>query len=218
MNEIEKIINENRDLLTIKEAIVRFNTRFSIGSTVENLELSQSHWIIAAIAKYQKAGKYAEIGSHCGRSAIAVTVSNPLLEINCYDAPNSGYGGQSGTDQELERGLEMFAKGKYHVNYGDSKSQQIKDKIKELGPYQMAFVDGDHSNAGALGDLTTMYANLNNGGFLILDDLTWHPDLESVWDKFVIDMNPSESFKILILTPEEIALNYVQRGIGILIK
>lgn len=217
MNRIEEILNHRRNLLVVKQTLFGFNTPFNRGNTVENLELSHTHWVIWHLCRAIEGGKYGEIGSHCGRSAICAAASNPHLEINCFDSPNSGWGGAD-TESELNRALQTFAQNRHTVNIGDSHSDAIRSKIKELGPYDLMFVDGDHSAEGALKDLRTVYPNIVAGGFLVFDDIDHHPYLTDVWRKFVKETDPLESLEIHDLTEVEQQLNYVKRGIGILIK
>jgi predicted O-methyltransferase YrrM len=183
-----------------------------------NFHLSHTHSILYILGKSLGKAKYAEIGSHSGNSAVAIALSNPNIFLYCYDMPNFGWGGQAGTWGRLLSSLEKHAKGRNFFKFGDSHSQEVKDSIKENGPFDMFLVDGDHSEEGAYEDLWVAYTNLKDGGYLVFDDLTHHAYLKDVFDRFVGQTNPKESVFIDQLTAEEQEADFVTRGVGVLIK
>jgi hypothetical protein len=46
-----------------------------------------------------------------------------------------------------------------------------------VDPVDLAYVDGDHSVAGCLHDITLVYPLLSEKGWIIVDDMDHHPEL-----------------------------------------
>lgn len=218
MSKIQEILDRPLDLLWLKTSLFDPKSRFNKTEFLEKFQLSHTHPLIARAASWGNFIKYGEIGSHIGRSMMCVALLNPAANICCFDKPDGGWGGETGTDEELKKNAEKFASGRHQLFFGSSDSGKIKNSIKENGPYDIFLVDGDHRAEPAMKDLEFVYPHIKNGGILIFDDLTHHTYLEQVWDEFVSSVNPSESRKIMEITKEEDDLNYVRRGIGILVK
>lgn len=162
--------------------------------------------------------KYAEIGSHVGRSAATAALANHYLQIYCYDNPNSGWGGQPGTELYLEKTLIKFASGRSLVKFGDSHSPRIIKSIRENAPYDIFVVDGDHSPDGAYQDLLLAYSVLKEGGILIFDDIVHHKELGPMF-VHLTDLYPhKEIVYIKTLLPEERSNGLMLRGIGLMVK
>ena len=50
------------------------------------------------------------------------------------------------------------------------KSCDVVDEVKELAPFDMVYIDGDHSYAGCKFDLLTYAPMVKKGGWLLIDD------------------------------------------------
>lgn len=88
---------------------------------------------------YNKTKKLLEIGSYLGGTIAAATFRCNLdLAVSIDTSP-----GPKGTiDLLKEEGFNT------HFLNGDSKDPEIISKAKELGPYDVVFIDGDHSYEG----------------------------------------------------------------------
>lgn len=184
----------------------------------DRFQLSHTHSFLYNLNKEHNFKNYGEIGSHVGNSALCILLSSNTTKVNCFDFPNSGWGGSFNTNFFLDRILGKYGQGRASLTLGNSHSIEIKNQIKENGLYDLFLVDGDHSDKGAMEDLEVAYDNLNPGGYLIFDDIIHHPSLETVFDNFVEKIKPFNSYKIKNLNNEEKNNNYLLRGIGVLIK
>lgn len=126
---------------------------------------------------------YLEIGVNHGGSAVAVigtgNVSNAVLVDNwCY----------GGSAKSVAKALGEF-KEKTGILTGDSKT--VLPMLET--PFDMIFVDGDHSAEGALFDMTHSLRLLAPNGVMIVDDLDHqeYPFLREVVTKFANDNNMS---------------------------
>lgn len=218
MPRISELTYRSLNLLWLKKTIFDAGGNFRSATELKDFQLSHTHPLIAKVCQPPLEGKYGEIGSHCGRSMICAAVTNPKLQIFCFDKPNSGWGGEHGTDTELTANAEKFAKDRIKLFFGGSTTAKIKNSIAENGPYDVFLVDGDHRAEPAMADLKFVYPHVKEGGILIFDDLVHHKYLEDVWDNFVNEVKPFEHSKIMEITDQEAIFNYVRRGIGILIK
>ena len=158
--------------------------------------------------------RYGEIGSHIGCSMSYVSLVNPDTEIFCFDAPNNGWGGHEGTDGFLSQAISEFASGRAKTFFGNSHSPEIKQKIKENGPYDLFLIDGDHSYDGALEDFLAVIGNMNPGGVIVMDDLMWHTDaLNRLFDDLLKKFN-LKGEKFLELSDFEKKNDIHFRGVG----
>lgn len=191
---------------------------FISGFNSENpFYLSHTHTLLFNLAKQLgSTGKYAEIGSRTGNSALTVKYANADRDIFCYDLPGGGWGGVPGSEAIFNKNLSGFTK----VNYftGNSQSDRIKELVAQNGPYDLFLVDGDHSDEGAYGDLCTAFASLKRGGLLVFDDTIHHEYLKGTFLRFCYDKGVREYILIDSLSPAEEAKSILLRGIGILKK
>lgn len=214
---IEKILFQDCPLKTLKEEVFKFNGEFFGKKKVEDFGLAHTHRVIYQACKSILMGKYAEIGSHAGNSALTAAFANPKLEIYCYDNPNTGWGGQPNTDSKLKENLSKIPN-KSFAYFGNSHSDIIKKSIIENAPYDIFLVDGDHWGDGAYKDLELAYSSIKHDRILIFDDIVHHSYLEETFDRFVEHYRPQKSIKILKLKEDEVYNGYELRGVGIIIK
>ena len=118
--------------------------------------------------------KYLEIGARAGDSATIVAATSPKTHLYIIDWPGRGYGGYIGSEDTLRARLEQCAADRYVLCIGDSHASASCAFIKQYAPYDLIFIDGDHSYAGAKQDWLNCRSSLAQGGVLILDDIC-HP-------------------------------------------
>ena len=137
-------------------------------------------------------GKYLEVGSFEGRSLAmfsALALSNEFkdpISITCVDSWGGGAEHrQSNIDfQGVEKSFddvckicldEILPKGS-SVEKLKAKSKSalsfIYDRSKS---YDLILIDGGHKSKEVLSDLVLVWDLLRDGGILIIDDYTWHP-------------------------------------------
>lgn len=56
------------------------------------------------------------------------------------------------------------------LNIGSSHDEQIVELTADESPYDVVYIDGDHSYAGALADLSNYAPMVKSGGYLVMDD------------------------------------------------
>lgn len=201
--------------------INRLSQDFCINITNQfGCDISEIHLLLPRLIKNIKPKKYGEIGSHAGRSAFFAASSSEeyQTEIYCFDYPNAGWGGQFGTQFFLEKSLNLTAKNRHKIYYGDSHSELIKKEIVNNGPYDIFLIDGDHSFQGMVEDFESVYHTINNNGLILIDDLYHHPELNMAFDTLI------QIYKIKIYQKyfnlSDITNSYplLYRGIGIIQK
>lgn len=190
---------------------------FLEGATKRRFDATHLHTILASVAlRIPKGGKYAEIGSHVGGSALTVKYTNREQEIYCYDLPDGGWGGIENSNAAFRRNLRGFTGVCFST--GSSHSDVIKSAIKFNGPYDVFLVDGDHSDLGAYEDLELAYANLKKGGYLVFDDTSHHPYLKNTFIRFCGNNKIKDYIIVEHLTGSERKYKIGTRGVGILRK
>lgn len=99
---------------------------------------------------------YLEIGAHHGDTWHSVGLTLPIgSRMVAVDWPGKTAGGFINSGESLERAaLDLRKKRGHetHIHLGDSNQQDIIDQVAKLGPFDLVFIDGDHSYAGCLAD------------------------------------------------------------------
>jgi len=219
--DIDNILNQDCELADLRDRIYYINGKFFDAKRLEDFHLAHTHRIISQACKSIPKGRYAEIGSHVGNSALTAGFSNPNLEIYCYDNPNKGWGGVDSSDIQLKKNLEnlTIAQGnKTFAYFGNSRSDEVKNVIRQHAPYDIFLVDGDHWGNHAFQDLELAYSVIKNNRLIIFDDIIHHTYLEETFDNFVKQYQPQKSIKIKELTLNEKNNGYNLRGVGLIIK
>lgn len=136
---------------------------------------------------------YLEIGVSDGGSLRRVVSGNKnLKQLVLCDKWTATYGGSGrGSNVHIKRLLaELEYKGVTTFLDGDSKVRI--PTLHGYNEFDLVNVDGDHSDAGALTDLTNCWPMVRPGGFLTFDDIVndSHPTLRGVFWDFVKTAKP----------------------------
>jgi len=142
--------------------------------------------VLFAAAKLHKPKNYLEIGVRRGRSSLVVANACPDVNIFGCDIWMENYAGMENPGPDYVRGelIRQGHRGEIEFLNGDSHIL-IPDLFRSQPDIQfdLITVDGDHSEDGALADLTTVIERLAPGGVLVFDDIAHplHPYLLDVW-------------------------------------
>jgi predicted O-methyltransferase YrrM/organic radical activating enzyme len=130
------------------------------------------YWIwpeeYALLAKYVDLtqGSYLEIGSMCGIIAMSLAEKYPNRQFTCVDAFVSGHGTIAGEKETFLRNLREHNLNNVELIEGDS-----LDVVPTLsGPFDVVFIDGNHSYEYVLGDALNCWRLLAPGGSIVFHD------------------------------------------------
>ena len=119
-----------------------------------------------------------EIGFNAGFSTLLMLLSNPNINITCFDLGEHTY-----TMPCYEKMKETFGD-RINIIIGDStKTLQNVNTI-----YDLIHIDGGHSTEVANSDIINSYRLSRRGTILIMDDYDF-PNLHNLWDNYVIKYN-----------------------------
>jgi predicted O-methyltransferase YrrM len=119
-----------------------------------------------------------EIGFNAGFSTLLMLLSNPNINITCFDIGVHTY-----TMPCYEKMKETFGN-RINIIIGDStKTLQNVNTI-----YDLIHIDGGHSTEVATSDIINSYRLSRQGTILIMDDYNF-PNLHNLWDNYVIKYN-----------------------------
>lgn len=96
-----------------------------------------------------------EIGSRYGYTLVDLAYQmDEKGRLVSVDLPEAGDWGSKGSGEVLERNIDTLLKQGYdaHLFLGDSKDKKIVQAVKDLGPYDFIFIDGDHRYEGVKAD------------------------------------------------------------------
>lgn len=109
--------------------------------------------------------RYLEIGLRHGTTFHWLGERMPFGMIMIgVDWPGALWGNKKENTREVidAVAVDLKRKGQYpSIIYGDSKSGAVVEQIKEMGPFDMVFIDGDHTEEGVTADFKN-YAPLGN--------------------------------------------------------
>lgn len=130
--------------------------------------------------------RYLEIGTREGGSLTVVLDNAPSLRrIVCADTWGGEWGGTwRGGHEHIDRLLQLRL-WDGEVRYLDGDSKQTIPFLRES--FDLALVDGDHSEEGGRADLANVWPLIVSGGCIVFHDVYHpaHPYLLTVWQQFV---------------------------------
>lgn len=164
---------------------------FVVGrNSVEGFLLPGAAGVIASLleAQYRDGvrGNIAEIGVYHGKLFIGLALSmrpdEKAVAVDCFRFNGREFEGI------FRKNLEKFHIPQEHsvIVRGNSLEMTIQDWKRHLGaPARFVHVDGDHTKAAVLHDLSLAASHLAPDGLIVIDDLfhPWYPDItEGVYD------------------------------------
>lgn len=111
-------------------------------------------------------GSYLEIGSMCGIIAISLAEKYPNRHFTCVDAFIAGHGTIAGEKQTFLRNLTEHNLKNVELIEGDS----LEAVPTLAGPFDVAFIDGNHSFDYVLRDALNCWSVVAPGGFIVFHD------------------------------------------------
>ncbi len=156
------------------------------------LQLGKPFWELCCalnlFARRRAPVKYLEIGVRRGKSMAQVACNSRDCDITGFDAWISTYAhvenpGPDFVAWEMQR---LGHRGNLELISGDTQKtlpQFPRNHPEDL--FDLAAIDGDHSEEGAMRDLRNVAPRIASGGLLVFDDLT-NPNcpLAGVWKHF----------------------------------
>lgn len=144
------------------------------------------HDALRDVCSQLEPGSYLEIGVHGGGSLTTVLTFAAPKRLTLADIWDPAYCGHGllGHHHIVQLLAELAYVG--DVRYLDGDSKQTLPTLAEDDRYDMILVDGDHSPAGAIADLTAAWPHLQPGGALLMDDIRHpsYPGLLGVFRRF----------------------------------
>lgn len=126
------------------------------------------------LIRREQVGSYLEIGSKHGGSFWRVTNVLPKgARVVSVDLPH-GDGSFKDSEPNLKQCVEALARRGYdaHLFLTDSKAPETIAAVKELGPFDLVFLDGNHSDQFLRSDWEH-YGSL--GKMVAFHDISWPP-------------------------------------------
>ncbi len=139
-----------------------------------------------------------EIGRFNGGSTFLITCAAPDVPIYSIDlAPQN--------DERLEQIFVESGEGtNVRLLVGDSQ----QDKFPAVGPYDVLFIDGDHSHKGCSADIANWYGGLATNGHLLFHDAA-RPEVQDAITDFIIAHQEAH-----VLLPPFMGFNYWENPHG----
>ena len=165
------------------------------------------HWIIIENLKIREIDSILELGVDDGATARMMLLNtyrpNPYyLVIDLFeqtyveiyrdslrDRPNHN-------KKKLERSLKLYSSNAALIA-GDTSTTLRDMNPSSHKPYQLCFIDGDHSYEGVKKDFSACLPHLAEDALILIDDYTDSPEIPGV-KKFVEELTRSEEFHVRV--------------------
>ncbi len=158
---------------------------------------------------------YLEIGARDGDTFHEIMCALPVGSRGvAVDLPG-GLWGKRQTINNLKLAIDDLKARGYdvHLIVGDSQSQEVADMVEELGPYDAAFIDGDHTFKGVSRDWS-LYQDM--APMVAFHDIVGHDQFEKV------SKNPVEVPRFWAYIKNDKCLEFIapdsKMGIGVWIS
>jgi len=161
-----------------------------------------------------------EVGSRHGRSLVRLAEAclPSLRSVSSIDLPGGAWGAE-GSGTSLMAAVEMLSARvpDAQVFFGDSHSMEAASWARARGPFDLLFLDGDHSYGGVRSDWDEYSAMVAPGGLVALHDIAGDPESYSgglrmgvpkLWSEICRDM-PGQTI--------ELVGKWSQLGIGVVL-
>lgn len=126
--------------------------------------------LMQGLAAVEGVRSYLEVGARNGISFEAMARALPPgSRLVAVDLPGGAWGSENSA-AALDRVADMLRRSGYdvHLIFGDSTDPEIVEQARALGPYDMAFIDGDHRYDGVRSDWRH-YGPI--AGLVVFDDI-----------------------------------------------
>lgn len=127
----------------------------------------------------QRPFNYLGIGVQEGGCAERIAEANPVINMTLCDNWGSTHGGTGrGSHDHVEQRLVATGH-RGERTYLDGDSAQMIPGLP--GSFNLVFVDGDHSEAGALTDLANVWGLVRHGGHVVVHDVMFPEVMAALW-------------------------------------
>ncbi len=132
---------------------------------------------LATTGQVLRPSRFLEIGFATGATN---TVLNKIFDFKSIVAVDS---------LEAEVSAAAFKAGLRFKNLAlicrSSQDEETASVVRTLGPYDLAFIDGDHSYMGARTDFVTYKEMVEPGGLVVLHNIADHTEVHMLWAEIV---------------------------------
>ena len=162
----------------------------SVNGTRGTLNFYDAQTIINEAKKIPENGRYIETGSYLGCSALLVAFHAPRATIWAHDIWVTDW-------SELKGNPPPEVKDYFYEFYGAVRKNDFENKIIPIRgnstytvgihaneSVNLAFIDGDHSYEGCLGDLEAVWPKVKPGGVILVHDCVQNSEPLRAVNKF----------------------------------
>jgi hypothetical protein len=179
-----------------------------VWSTLNPTLNARRHWIVINYLRDMHVDSILELGVDDGATARMMLVntfkSDPyylgidLFEDTYVDVYRSSLKDRPNHSKEsLARSLKLYSKNATLIKGDTSTSLENLDSDSHP-PFQLCFIDGDHSYEGVKKDFFAAIPHLSSGGIVFIDDFTESPEIPGV-KQFVEELVLSEEFHVAVV-------------------
>lgn len=141
-------------------------------------------WLWKLLCDEQESGfSFLEIGVYKGATLSLVKLLRPDATVHGVTplSPEGGYG-ESDYMNDIKTLHEYFGQDIPAIIHGSSHEKWVIQTVRDMGKWDIVYIDGDHSYEGCLADLTDYSPSVRVGGYLVMDDS--NTNLDMPWGYF----------------------------------